>query len=385
MFGDTARAERAALTATLVALIAAGAWVSIPFVPVPLTLQTLFVLLSGVLLRRWGFFPPLCYLVLGAVGLPVFHNGLAGIGVLLGPTGGFMAGFVVAGLVAGLAYERYERSVRMVGLVLAGLAVYAFGAAWLAVSTGMPLTAAVVVGVLTLPARGCAQDRGSLHPRRPTRGVMIELSGVSARNLRVDRLEIPPGLTAVIGTNGAGKTTLLELCCGLLLPDAGTVLVDGRPPREIDAALVPAFPGPALIFSRVADELASSGRFAGLALDEVERRLVAAADAVGIRPLLDRSTRSLSGGEQFMVSLAAAYAARPVVLVLDELDGALDRESLANLIPPLRAAGARYVLWSTHDAALAARADHTIALGAGRVAATGVSALALFDVWEDAP
>jgi biotin transport system substrate-specific component len=148
MFGDAARAERAALTATLVALIAAGAWVSIPFLPVPLTLQTLFVLLSGVLLRRWGFLPPLCYLVLGSVGLPVFHNGLAGIGILLGPTGGFMVGFVAAGLVAGLAYERQERSVRMVGLVLAGLAVYAFGATWLVLSTGMPLTAAVVVGVL---------------------------------------------------------------------------------------------------------------------------------------------------------------------------------------------------------------------------------------------
>lgn len=148
MFGDAARAERAALTATLVALIAAGAWVSIPFVPVPLTLQTFFVLLSGVLLRRWGFLPPLCYLVLGSLGLPVFHNGLAGVGVLFGPTGGFMAGFVAAGFLAGLAYERRERSVRMVGLVLAGLAVYAFGAAWLTASTGMPITAAVAVGAL---------------------------------------------------------------------------------------------------------------------------------------------------------------------------------------------------------------------------------------------
>lgn len=148
MFGDAVRAERTALTAILVALIAAGAWVSIPFIPVPLTLQTLFVLLSGILLRRWGFLPPLCYLVLGAVGLPVFHNGLAGIGVLLGPTGGFVGGFVAAGLIAGLAYERGERPARMVGLVLAGLAIYASGAAWLAVSTGMSLTAAVVLGVL---------------------------------------------------------------------------------------------------------------------------------------------------------------------------------------------------------------------------------------------
>lgn len=148
MFGDVARAELAAMTATLAALIGAGAWISIPFVPVPLTLQTLFVLLSGILLRRWGFLPPLGYLALGALGLPVFHNGLAGAGVLLGPTGGFIAGFVPAGLIAGLAYERRERVVRSVGLVLAGLVVYACGAGWLAVSSGMTITAAVAVGVL---------------------------------------------------------------------------------------------------------------------------------------------------------------------------------------------------------------------------------------------
>jgi biotin transport system substrate-specific component len=148
VFGDAARAERTALTATLVALIGAGAWIAIPFVPVPLTLQTFFVLLSGVLLRRWGFLPPLCYLALGALGLPIFHNGLAGIGVLLGPSGGFIVGFIPAGLVSGMAYERHERPIRVLGLVLAGLAVYAFGAGWLVLSTGMASAAAVAVGVL---------------------------------------------------------------------------------------------------------------------------------------------------------------------------------------------------------------------------------------------
>jgi ABC-type multidrug transport system ATPase subunit len=213
---------------------------------------------------------------------------------------------------------------------------------------------------------------------------VIELTGVSARNLSVDYLEILPGLTAVIGTNGAGKTTLLELCSGLLLPAEGTVLVDGRPPRETDAALVPASPGSSLIFSRVADELAASGRFAGLTPDEVARRVAEAADSVGVRHLLGRSARYLSGGERFVVSLAAALAGHPPVLVLDELDGALDRETLSGLVPAIRAAGARYVLWSTHDVAQAARANHVVALEAGRVAATGPAALALFEVWEGA-
>ena len=211
---------------------------------------------------------------------------------------------------------------------------------------------------------------------------MIEFAGVAARNLTVGRLAIPPGRTAVIGTNGAGKTTLLELCCGLLLPEVGTVLVDGRRAREADAALVPAFPGPSLLFSRVADEIASSGRFAGVAPPVVASRVMAAMDAVGARHLLGRSTQSLSGGERFVVSLAAALAGRPAVLVLDEFDGALDRESLRELIPVVRAASARYVLWSTHDAALASLADNVVALDAGRVVATGSGALALFDGWE---
>lgn len=148
MFGDLPTATRTALTATFVALIALGAWISIPFVPVPLTLQTFFVLLAGVLLGRWGFLPPLCYVVLGALGLPVFHNGLSGVGVLLGPTGGFLLGFVVAGLVVGLAYERTGKAARMAGLALGTLAIYACGTAWMQLSTGMTLSAAIVVGAL---------------------------------------------------------------------------------------------------------------------------------------------------------------------------------------------------------------------------------------------
>lgn len=148
MFGDLTLATRTALSATLVALIALGAWISIPFVPVPLTLQTFFVLLAGVLLGRWGFLPPLTYLVLGALGLPVFHNGLAGMGVLLGPTGGFIVGFVASGLVTGMAFERAGRTAQVTGLILGTLLVHAFGVGWMVLSTGMSLPAAIAVGSL---------------------------------------------------------------------------------------------------------------------------------------------------------------------------------------------------------------------------------------------
>lgn len=210
---------------------------------------------------------------------------------------------------------------------------------------------------------------------------MIRLDSVSARSLHGVSLDIPAGTTSVIGTNGSGKTTLLELCCGLILPADGSVLIDGRPPRNVDTALVPAFPGASLLFSRVMDEIAACCRFAGLATAEVEDRVAAAADAVAARHLLDRSTLTLSGGERFKVSLAAALAARPQVLVIDELDGALDRESLAGMLPVLQSAGVPYILWSTHDRALASRAENAIALGAGGVIATGAAALALFVGW----
>ena len=78
------------------ALLACSAWVTIPFGPVPFTLQTLAVaLVPQVLARREAVFTVAAYLVLGAIGLPVFSGFQGGIGVLAGPTGGFLWGFLV--------------------------------------------------------------------------------------------------------------------------------------------------------------------------------------------------------------------------------------------------------------------------------------------------
>jgi len=148
MYGDERRSRIIAESAGFVALIAAGSWVSIPFFPVPLTLQTFFVLLSGVVMKRWAIVPAGLYMLLGALGLPVFHNGTAGIGVLLGPTGGFVVGFIAASLAAGLAYEHGSDRIRIAGLVAASLLIYLFGVAWLALSTGMGIMAAMMVGML---------------------------------------------------------------------------------------------------------------------------------------------------------------------------------------------------------------------------------------------
>lgn len=141
------RTQILAYSGTFVALIAAGSWISVPLPPVPLTLQTLFVLLSGIVMKRYAVIPVALYVLLGTAGLPVFHNGTAGLGVLLGPTGGFLAGFIPAALIVGLAYEHESPKSRITGLIAAIILIYAFGVAWLVYSASLSLYQAVLVGV----------------------------------------------------------------------------------------------------------------------------------------------------------------------------------------------------------------------------------------------
>jgi len=148
MFGDLKRSRIIALSAAFIALIALGSWVSIPFFPVPLTLQTLFVLLAGAVMHRYSVIPVTLYILLGALGLPLFHNGIAGIGILLGPTGGYLIGFIPAALIVGLAYEAQADRVHVIGLAMATLIIYACGIIWLMYSTGMGIAAALAMGML---------------------------------------------------------------------------------------------------------------------------------------------------------------------------------------------------------------------------------------------
>ena len=136
-----------AYSGTFIALIAAGSWISIPLPPVPLTLQTLFVLLAGIVMKRYAVIPVALWVLLGAAGLPVFHNGTAGLGVLLGPTGGFLLGFIVAAPLVGLAYERQSKVSRMGGLLAATFVTYLAGVAWLAWSASLSPVQAVLLGV----------------------------------------------------------------------------------------------------------------------------------------------------------------------------------------------------------------------------------------------
>ena len=109
---------------------------SIPISPVPITGQTLVVLMIGMAYgSRLGAATLCAYLVEGGMGLPVFANGMAGWPVLVGPTGGYLFGFVAAAFGLGLLAERgFGRGpISTVVAMLAGTAViYLFGAIWLA-------------------------------------------------------------------------------------------------------------------------------------------------------------------------------------------------------------------------------------------------------------
>jgi biotin transport system substrate-specific component len=148
MFGDLQKSRTIAYSAAFIGLISLGAWVSVPFFPVPLTLQTLFVLLSGMILKRYAVIPLSLYVVLGALGLPVFHAGVSGFGILLGPTGGYLVGFIGAGLVVGLAYESPSPILRIAGLLAGTSVIYASGVAWLVLSIGLGLLPAVMAGLI---------------------------------------------------------------------------------------------------------------------------------------------------------------------------------------------------------------------------------------------
>lgn len=148
MFGDLERSRTIAYSAAFIGLIALGSWISVPSVPVPFTLQTLFVLLAGAVMKRRAVIPVTAYVALGALGLPLFHNGMSGPGVLLGPSGGYLIGFIVASFAVGLAYESESRSVRIIGILIGTSVTLLFGMIWLMISAGLSTIPAFVAGVL---------------------------------------------------------------------------------------------------------------------------------------------------------------------------------------------------------------------------------------------
>ena len=130
---------------------AAKVSVPLPMTPVPGTLQTLAVLLAGAVLgSRAGAVSQASYIFMGMAGLPVFALPGSGPGYLLGPTGGYLFGFVAAAFVVGSVLEKTGRQGVLPGalaFLLGAMTIHACGFAWLSVVLGDP-AAAIRAGVL---------------------------------------------------------------------------------------------------------------------------------------------------------------------------------------------------------------------------------------------
>lgn len=137
------------LISIFAALTAIGAFIIIPLPisPVPITLQMLFTFLAGGLLgKKGGFLSQLIYLLLGAIGLPIFAGGAGGVGALFGPTAGYLYGFLIAGFIAGLGERRFLP--KLISYIVGLLIIYILGATGLMINTGMSINKALASGVL---------------------------------------------------------------------------------------------------------------------------------------------------------------------------------------------------------------------------------------------
>lgn len=142
---------RFVLTALFAALISAGAFIKIPLVPAPVTLQTLFALLAATILPpTMALLSVVSYLLLGVLGLPIFTTG-GGFAAMLGPTGGFLIGMIPGVLAGSLIMKAMESRVRLASIISAittTVLVYLVGLPWMSVQLNLSFAATLAAGLL---------------------------------------------------------------------------------------------------------------------------------------------------------------------------------------------------------------------------------------------
>ena len=200
-------------------------------------------------------------------------------------------------------------------------------------------------------------------------------------------LHIHPGeRVALLGPNGAGKTTLVLHLNGILRPGAGSVAVSGLPVSEEHLAeirrqvgIVFQDPDDQLFMPTVRDDVAFGPANLGLTGAELEVRVAAALEVVGMSEFADRPPHHLSFGQRRRVAIATVLAMEPEILVLDEPSSNLDptsRRELAEILDSLPVT----ILMVTHDLPYAAQlCERAVVLSDGVIAVDGPTLEVLAD------
>lgn len=190
-------------------------------------------------------------------------------------------------------------------------------------------------------------------------------------------------LFGIIGHSGSGKSTLIQHFNGLIRPQSGTVHVlgwsvsqnsDVKKIRE-KAGLLFQYPEHQLFEETVFQDIAFGPKRMGLDANEIDRRVLAAAEITGIdQELLDRSPFELSGGQKRRVAIAGILAMKPEVLILDEPAAGLDpagRDEILSYASQLREMGVTVILVSHSMEDISRLADRVLVLKNGSVHACG--------------
>ncbi|MDY4592001.1 MAG: biotin transporter BioY [Eubacteriales bacterium] len=124
--------------------------ISLPIGLVPITLGTLGIYLTAYLLGwKKGVLCTIIYLLLGMVGVPVFSNFGAGLAKLVGPTGGYLIGYIPMSFIIGFFADKFRNNkpMQLLGMILATIVLYAIGTAWLSVAAKLTFAKALAAGV----------------------------------------------------------------------------------------------------------------------------------------------------------------------------------------------------------------------------------------------
>lgn len=205
-------------------------------------------------------------------------------------------------------------------------------------------------------------------------GTEHALDGVS---LHVDAGEF----VCVLGGNGSGKSTLAKHLNALLVPDEGTVRIDGHDTSDADATflirstagMVFQNPDDQIVASLVENDIAFGPENLGVAPAEIRRRVGDALAEVGLIGFEDRETTALSGGQKQRVAIAGVLAMDPKILILDEATAMLDPRGRAGLMRVCKDLNARgmTIVMITHFMDEAAEADRVVVMNRGRIVAQG--------------